>query len=30
MIEGEGALLWTAVVLLLILLYLTRGAGPGG
>ena len=28
-VEGEGALLWTAVILLIILLYLTSGgSGP--
>jgi hypothetical protein len=27
-VEGEGALLWTTVILLIILLYLTGSQGP--
>jgi hypothetical protein len=29
-VEGEGALLWTTVILLIILLYLTGNQGPLG
>jgi hypothetical protein len=29
-VEGEGALLWTTVILLIILLYLTGSSGPSG
>jgi hypothetical protein len=30
LIEGEGALLWTTLILLIILLYLTGNGGPPG